>query len=90
MSEALLRALHVPPIAGPADGCHCAADASTSAGRRGLRGLALGLVLGGLVATAWRACGKTHARRQAHRSTAPPQPVQNWENEGGSPDASTG
>ena len=90
MPEARLRTRHAPTTAAPADGCHSAAEASAPSDQRGLRGLALGLVLGGVVAAAWLACGKTHARRRAHRSTAPPEPVQDWENEGGSPDACTG
>lgn len=60
-----------------------AGDASTP-GR--WRGLTLGLLLGGVIVGAWRACDKTHARRRSHRSEAAPAPVQDWENEGGTPD----
>ena len=52
-----------------------------------LRGLTLGLLLGALIVGAWRACDKTHARRRSHRSSAAAEPVQSWENEGGTPDA---
>lgn len=87
MSEARSFAQLAPQAAEPADGC--TGDVEGIASGR-LRGLALGLVLGAIVATAWRACGKTHARRRAHRSVAAPAPVQSWENEGGTPDAATG
>ena len=50
------------------------------------RGLTLGLLLGGVIVGAWRACDRTHARRRSHRSDAAPAPVQDWENEGGTPD----
>ena len=50
------------------------------------RGLALGLLLGGVIVGAWVACERTHARRRSHRSAAAPAPVQDWENEGGAPD----
>lgn len=90
MSEARSFAQLAPQAAEPADGCTCDVEEAASGRLRGLRGLALGLVLGAIVATAWRACGRTHARRRAHRSVAAPAPVQSWENEGGTPDAATG
>lgn len=49
------------------------------------RGLTLGLLLGGVIVGAWRACKQTHARRGSHRSAAVPAPVQDWDNEGGTP-----
>lgn len=50
------------------------------------RGLTLGLLLGGVIVGAWRACDKTHARRLSHKSASVPAPVQDWDNEGGTPE----
>ena len=50
------------------------------------RGLTLELLLGGLIVGSWRACDRTHTRRRSHRSAAAQATVQDWENEGGTPD----
>lgn len=50
-----------------------------------LRHLAEAVVLGSLLALAWRACRAKHGHRHSGRSARAPAAVHTWEGEGGRP-----